>query len=156
MRSWTYATQFTNIVMVGISSFFLICGPSVDAEVRPAKTRPQYIRPTNAPLVVDSSVERAIEFKRLVAMWREERGATSTIHEMCTTPAYLSILAMGPDALPLIFGQLRSEGDDPDHWFFALHQITKGVDPVAAEDKGDMVKMSHAWLRWAELEGHVR
>jgi hypothetical protein len=71
---------------------------------------------------------------------------------MCGHPAYLSILAMGPDALPLIIGQLRSEGEDPDHWFVALHYITKGADPVPEEDKGDMARMSRAWLEWAGRE----
>lgn len=92
-----------------------------------------------------------LKFKELVAQWRAERGATSSIAEMCSTPAYLSILAMGKEAIPLLLGQLRLEGDDPDHWFVALYH-TAEVDPIPDQDKGDMAKMSEAWLKWAEQE----
>jgi hypothetical protein len=99
--------------------------------------------------------QRLLRFQTLLAQWHLERGPTSSIEEMCTRPAYLSIIAMGPEALPLIIGQLRSEGNNPDHWFVALHYIAKGTDPVPDEDKGDMVKMSKAWLDWAEREMDV-
>jgi hypothetical protein len=92
----------------------------------------------------------------LVAQWRLQRGATSSIEEMCTRPAYLSILAMGPDAIPLIVGQLKSEGNNPDHWFVALHHVSKGLNPVPNQDRGDMAKMSKAWLEWAEQGDDVR
>jgi hypothetical protein len=158
MGSWVFTTQVTNIIVVGISSFFLLCGPNADAaqEVRPARDQTSYIHPTGPPVVVDAALERSIQFQRLVSRWRRERGATSSIGEMCTTPAYLSILAMGPDALPLLLGQLQSEGDDPDHWFVALHYVTKGIDPVSDQDRGDMAKMSEAWLEWAERKDDAR
>lgn len=96
--------------------------------------------------------QRSARFQTLRSQWHVERGASSSIEEMCTRPAYLSIIAMGPEALPLIIEQLRSEGDNPDHWFVALHHITKRIDPVPDEDKGDMSRMSKAWLDWAERE----
>jgi hypothetical protein len=93
-----------------------------------------------------------LRFRNLVAQWREERGATSSIAEMSACSAYLRIMAMGKEALPHLIAQLRLEGDEPDHWFVALHYIT-GVDPVPDEHKGDMPMMAKAWLDWADAEG---
>lgn len=90
-----------------------------------------------------------LKFRNLVAQWHEERGAASSIAEMCTTPAYLSILGMGKDALPFLLRQLQLEGSNPDHWFVALFHIT-GEDPVPEEDRGDLHQMAKAWLKWAQ------
>jgi hypothetical protein len=60
---------------------------------------------------------------------------------------------MGGKAIPLILQQLENNPDDPDHWFWALHALT-GVDPVPAEDRGDMRGMARAWLEWAYLAGY--
>jgi hypothetical protein len=65
-------------------------------------------------------------------------------------------MAMGPPALPLIIGNLRAEGDNPDHWFVALHHITERANPVRDEDRGDMAMMAKAWLDWAETELDAR
>ncbi len=64
-------------------------------------------------------------------------------------PAYQRIIGMGGEAVPLLIAQLKSEGDDPDQWFWALKAITE-ADPVSPDDQGDMVKMAQAWIRWAE------
>jgi hypothetical protein len=53
---------------------------------------------------------------------------------------------MGEAALPLIFSELTRE---PNHWFWALTSIT-GVNPIEAEDQGDLKAMASAWLRWAQ------
>lgn len=88
-------------------------------------------------------------FTRWMEQWREERGAASSLSGMFACPSYLKIIGMGEKALPLIFAQLRSERDDPDHWFAALEAIT-GQDPVSEDDYGDTLKMAEAWLSWAE------
>ncbi len=154
-NSWIFSNSSTNVVVVGVTSFFLLCGPNANAaqEVRVALDPPIIIRQTEHPVVVAGELERSLRFQLLVSQWYVERGATSSIEEMCTRPAYLSIMAMGPEALPLLIGQLKSEGENPDHWFVALHYITKGEDPVPYQDRGDMAKMSQAWLEWAESRG---
>lgn len=151
MLNWIFTNQTTHIVVVGIASFFLICGPNAEAqEVRATVTECYTSPPNQCRMAISPELERSVRFQRLVSQWFNERGATSSIEEMCTRPAYLSIMAMGPDALPLLLLQLQSEGDNPDHWFVALHYITGQLDPVPAEDKGNLAKMAKAWLAWAE------
>ena len=72
---------------------------------------------------------------------------------MAMCDAYQKIIGMGPAVIPLIIAQMRSEADEPDQWFWAL-QVLTGADPVADEDRGDFVKMSQAWIDWAENEGY--
>ena len=79
----------------------------------------------------------------------------SWVTDMAMCPAYQSMIAMGLAAVPLILSQLTSEGDEPDHWFWALRTLTN-LDPVKAEDRGDIVKMADAWLGWGRSAGYVR
>jgi hypothetical protein len=67
---------------------------------------------------------------------------------MAMCHSYQRIIGMGEKALPLILRQLRNEGNDPDHWFWALEAIAQ-VDPVPPEAYGDMEEMAQCWLRWA-------
>jgi hypothetical protein len=93
-------------------------------------------------------------FRVLVEKWRVERGSTSSTTEMVLCPAYQSIIGMGPNAVPLILAELASEGDDPDHWFWAL-QVLTGANPVSEEDEGNLRRMSRAWLEWAASQGYA-
>ena len=90
-----------------------------------------------------------LKFCVLRDAWHTERGITSSPSEMAACPAYQKIIGMGIQALPLIFKQLRFEGDDPDHWFIALKTITC-ENPIPEDAYGNMVKMAEAWLSWAE------
>jgi hypothetical protein len=100
---------------------------------------------------VDSSAEDWLKFQKLVGQWRNERGARSSITETVMMPAYQEIIGMGQTAFPLILAQLRSEGDEPDQWFWALRAIT-GMNPVKPEDQGNFQKMAQTWLQWAGHE----
>lgn len=99
-------------------------------------------------LATEPPVEQWLKFQQLVEQWQTERGAMSSITEAVICPAYQSIVGMGESALPFIVAQLRSEGDEPDQWFWALKAIT-GADPVRPEDRGNYLRMSAAWLEWA-------
>lgn len=116
-----------------------------DARFMDAKLAPE------SAFIVDSGEEGWFKFQFLVLKWRSERGTRSSINETVMMPAYQEIIGMGRTALPLILAQLRSEGDDPDQWFWALRAIT-GVNPVKPEDQGNFQAMALAWLRWAERE----
>jgi hypothetical protein len=155
-KTWIFSTQCTTLVFAGVASVFFWCGPtSPDQDVYASQDDPApvIVATTDQTVIVADNLQRAIRFQKLAAEWRAQRGVTSSIEQMCTRPAYLSIIAMGPDVLPLIITQLRSEGNDPDHWFVALHHITQGVDPAPDSDRGDMAKMAEAWLKWAENAG---
>ena len=103
----------------------------------------------------DKTESLRAEFIELVRRWRSERGYTSFTAEIVRCPSYRKIVAMGEDALPLIFERLRDEGDNPDHWDFALSEIT-GCDPVPEEAYGYMDRIAGCWLEWAEENGFGR
>lgn len=101
-----------------------------------------------------TEVDQYYVFKNLVKQWRLQRGTTSSTTEMVLSPAYQSIIGMGPAAIRLILAQLASEGNDPDHWFWALQVLTK-ANPVSESDEGNLRSMARAWLDWAASEGYA-
>lgn len=84
------------------------------------------------------------EFQRLARTWKEETEFQSSLTHIAMHPAYQRIIGMGPDALPLILGDLAS---NPAPWFWALAAIS-GDDPVPLSDRGRVDRMAEAWLRW--------
>lgn len=108
----------------------------------------------SAAFLPDESVQRALrqaEFRRLVDQWKKERGSRSSIPQSAYLDSYQKIMGMGPNAVPLIIDQLKSEGDRPDQWFWALRAITK-QNPVKPEDRGNFPKMAQAWIEWWESQ----
>ena len=101
------------------------------------------------PRTLDIIYSDALKFNQLAENWRTERGITSSMTAMILCRSYQAIIGMGPTAVSLILQRLRAEGDNPDHWFWAL-QILTGEDPVPEEDDGNLRKMADAWLRWGE------
>ncbi len=89
------------------------------------------------------------QFQEFVSQWKADTMFLSSINDMVTHPAYLRIIGMGKDSLPLLLAELRRE---PDHWFVALQAIT-GVNPIPGSLRGDVAQMTHAWLTWAEQQG---
>jgi hypothetical protein len=99
--------------------------------------------------VTIASAEEWACFRLLTEKWRKERGITSSAAKMVICPSYQRIIGMGDKVVPLILRQMQDEGDDPDHWFWALEMITN-ADPVPVEAYGDTVRMAQAWFSWAE------
>jgi hypothetical protein len=91
-------------------------------------------------------------FAKLVVEWKASKGPISSITAMAMLPSYQQIIGIGAPAVPLILKQLKSEGDQPDMWFWALKAIT-GDDPVSESDRGDVVAMADAWLAWGFHNG---
>jgi hypothetical protein len=100
------------------------------------------------PLAIIHTAYDWWKFQGLLARWREERGATSSITEAAQCDAYMRIVGMGERAIPLILRQMESEGDEPDQWFWALQILTE-ADPVPDEERGDYAAMARTWLDWA-------
>jgi len=103
---------------------------------------------------LDCESSRWIRFQSFVKQWREERGTMSSIDDMSALVPFQNIIGMGIDAVPLLLAQLKSEGNDPDQWFWALLTIAKANDleppQIAEEDQGNYLKMAKAWITWGE------
>jgi hypothetical protein len=95
--------------------------------------------PEGAEVEIHSPIEPGIQqrFRELVAQWKEETRFLSSIHDMVSHAAYLQIIGMGKEAVPLLLDELRRE---PDHWFVALQAIT-GTNPIPSSVSGDVEKI---------------
>jgi len=82
------------------------------------------------------------EFARLREAWNTNVAFKSNLNDICTDPAYLRIIGLGPRVVPLI---LREMQKDPDMWFWALVSIT-GED--VAGDIPDLREATNLWLAW--------
>ena len=135
----------------------------LDQFQQPLRTsEPRYVldeqsRHNNCPLLhgqfnIGNELTRSEPFEAQFCTLRDEwvadtRYSSSGI-EIINHVAYLRIIAMGMDVVPLILQELRKR---IDHWFWALFIII-GHDPVPLEDRGNLEKMRDAWLRWADSQ----
>ena len=87
-------------------------------------------------------------FHKHVAKWRDETGHLPVKRRIAHS-SYLSIIAMGQVAVPLILRELNAH---PDHWLVALHALT-GEDPGQPGDTFD--EAVEAWLDWGRRRGHL-
>lgn len=95
-----------------------------------------------APGSNTESVEQ--RFRRLETLWNAETGYLSSDTEIVGHPAFREIVSMGEAVVPLMMKDLAERAS---LWVWALPEIT-GADPVPASDRGNIRKMSQAWLRW--------
>ncbi|MFN0147479.1 MAG: guanylate kinase [Dehalococcoidia bacterium] len=95
---------------------------------------------------VDPATSR--RFEQLARKWARDTRFMSDIDAIVRHPAYLEVMRLGPQVVPLILHRLEQE---PDHWFHALRELT-GHEPqhVAA---GDMDSLVAAWLAWGRSRG---
>lgn len=114
--------------------------PAVAPRREPQTTERGFALPLAAP--PDPEIEARFEF--LARRWREETEFHSAASALFMHPAYQEIIGLGPAVLPLILGDLR---ESHDHWFWALRAIT-GENPVPAEERGKVERMTERWLAW--------
>jgi len=117
------------------------------------RTTPQGAAPQKEALVgATKQRDIALRFNQLAQEWKANRSRhTSFARDQVSHPAYLEIIGLGPDALPLILKELETE---LDHWFVALKSISH-EDPVPAEKKGKMEEMRNAWIKWGHDKGYT-
>lgn len=89
-------------------------------------------------------------FERLANEWHKAVAHLSSSSKRESHPAYQAIIAMGPAVVPSLLGDMEV---NRRHWFTALTAIT-GVNPVAAADTGNILKMIDAWLQWGRTQGY--
>jgi hypothetical protein len=97
------------------------------------------------------TAEDTEKFTRLANRWREETRALSSDSDIVANFAYHQIMGMGERALPLIFEEMEAHGG---RWFWALRAIT-GENPIRPEDRGNVRRMTEAWLEWARRYEYV-
>ena len=101
----------------------------------------------NAP--ASDAADVAAEFRRLKEWWNRETAYLSNMNQMLQHPAYRGIIALGPPVVPILLRELET---NPDWWFEALRRIT-GESPAQPEDRGDLHRLSAAWLKWGREHG---
>ncbi len=95
-----------------------------------------------------------VKFRRLADEWQKSTAFYSSIMDIAMHPSYQQMIGMGPVAVPLILRCLKSEGEEPNDWFWALAAITS-QNPVPQESRGNIVEMSKAWLEWGSKNGYI-
>jgi hypothetical protein len=106
-------------------------------------------KPTPQPPPTETVEER---FRRLEKTWLDEIGYSSSPDELRSHWAFQEIVSMGDSVVPLMLRDLEQE---PHFWVWALRRIT-GADPVPVADRGNITKMSEAWVRWGKEQGYQR
>jgi hypothetical protein len=89
-------------------------------------------------------------FRRLEVAWMAAVGYSSSSSVLRSHPAFQEIIGMGGAVVPLM---LRDLAERPRLWVWALPAIT-GADPVPEADRGNIARMSEAWLRWGRDQGY--
>lgn len=97
----------------------------------------------------DHELER--EFRQLTDQWYEETRFLSSTSEIVSKETYYQIVALGRRVIPLILRELQERGG---HWFLALRALTK-ADPVNPQDRGNMRRMTQAWLDWGRNNNQI-
>ena len=96
------------------------------------------------------TTELETTFANLADEWEKNRPHGVDLHEMIKHPAYEKVINLGEDAVPLILRHIEKK---PGHWFCALHAIT-GANPVPEDCRGNLQKMTAAWLQWGHDQGY--
>lgn len=99
-----------------------------------------------------STIDVHTRFQELALRWKEQSHYLSNTVQMAILEPYQRIIGLGPVAVPWILEELRRE---PDHWFWALEMIA-GENPVPPAERGDVSKMTVAWLNWGRDHGLIQ
>lgn len=91
-----------------------------------------------------------LRFERLKKEWIRGTEKLSNLAQIIMHPAYQQIIAIGPDAIPLILRSLREQSD---HWFWALKMLNNNED--VAEGAETVPAAAAAWLKWGREKGYL-
>ena len=89
------------------------------------------------------------EFNALVAQWKEDTFACSSLTKQFGHPAYMRIMALGKQGIPLVLREMRKSQDD---WFYAL-KFMAGED--AAKGVKDFDAAKAAWTQWGYQHNYI-
>ena len=92
-------------------------------------------------------------FETLSALWEKQKRNMSSPNTIASHPALQQIILMGMPVVPLILKRMKQH---PWFWFAALMEITgESVNPVKPPMRGDMQKMTEAWIAWGTDRGII-
>jgi hypothetical protein len=103
--------------------------------------------PTGPATTAPETVEQ--HFRRLEAAWIAATGVRSDDTDIVEHPASREIITLGEAVVPLMLHDLERR---PHLWVWALPEIT-GENPVDVADRGNIARMSEAWLPWGKTKG---
>jgi hypothetical protein len=93
------------------------------------------------------------EFNTLANKWESETRNISSPRVIVSHPIVQEILVLGEQVVPMI---LRRMEDRPWFWFELLMKLTKSpLDPITPDMRGDMQRMTEAWLKWGAESGII-
>jgi hypothetical protein len=129
--------------------------PDITEEVRIEVQKIEDAMRPPSPLPYDPVATEALraQFRTLAEQWKRDRQGGSTVAKMMKNPAYIAIVEMGKNAIPLILEELDR---DVDFWFGALQQLAGGVNPVSDHSMGNLIEMRDAWIWWGNTLGYYR
>lgn len=66
-------------------------------------------------------------------------------------PTHQQVIGLGPAVLPHLLDDLAKTRSN---WFWALRSIT-GENPVPADERGQVDRMTQRWLEWGKARGLI-
>jgi hypothetical protein len=92
-------------------------------------------------------------FAELIQRWTDDTEHISSTSQIANHPACREIIAMGEAAVPLLLEEI--DNHPTILGLIALRAIT-GTNPFPPEARGDVARMSEAWLAWGREHGYRR
>ena len=90
----------------------------------------------------------AERFERLRARFESEMAFVSSVHEMLDATPFRDIVAMGTDALPLLFDDLQRPDAPWVAWVMALRKILGDGPKIPDDEAGVRDKVLARWMAW--------
>ncbi len=91
------------------------------------------------------------QFRKHAEKWERETAFMSATPMRVMHESYQSVMAMGPEVVPLMLRDLQKTHR---HWFWALRHLT-GHDPVSSKERGNVESMANAWIKWGKEKGKL-
>lgn len=112
--------------------------------------------PTGASATLEDAQARATNelagrFAVLATQLAVDAAGVSAPRRLLRHPAYVEILLMGEDAVPLLLQRLQRPGGRPV-WLSLLGMITTAPPGLGTETTEDATT---AWLRWGKKSGYL-
>ena len=120
---------------------------SVAARDATATEAPYYDAPEGSTV----ANELARRFRQFATTWKNETGMYSVDTRKVAHPAYLKIVGMGSEVIPLIFQDLEEHGG---HWYQALEALL-GFNPMDGIGGLSIRELKTMWLDWGRQHGYL-